>query len=765
MKSSVTLAEFGRWNHLDTGSGLVGIVHYYDLAYLSSTKSHSIVLSGWAFAGWNNNTHYKINIAIIDQNEKGILKLNTASYVENATTNGSGSVIAHDFNSDGIDDIFLAAHNESPLISTSSTVYLSQPGKKFSKITLDDSTQSHSAILSNFQGVPTVITAGYGGLDPYYRYSPLNNNFEVALWENTYSGSIYGSAALVGDLDNDGISELVIGDFKTGPGIPYSTSRPANIAIYKVADGRLADSPALQLDPYFNQERYQNIGLATDFGASLSHIYRAWTDDFNHDGKEDLLFGVGVWSSTGGWSRAKLQMFQNNGNLNFSDVTDNLGDAYDEKSSFVDYSMQMLDIDRSGIKSYLLAGDPGAKGKHQSNYLLLNDGTGKLHEALHDEFSAWSKGGGGKFIPYLRNDGLLSYLYIDQQNRLYNFDLQYDASKDFNDIITVNDRNHSNIIRTFAGNDVITDLNRSSNITHIDGGLGYDTAIYSMEQSKYSISVNNDHTFSIKDVFGYTDVLKNVERFKFTDSELHFPILGSIGGDNLKGTENDDVLNGLEGNDLLFGGKGADTLIGGLGDDLLDGEGGLDAVDYSSAGTSIKINLAKGSAFPLIDADSFGSGTDKLKGIEVIIASSFSDLIVGDKSSNQINASDGDDSIDGGLGSDTLIGGSGNDYFFFSSKRSLANADVIQDFIKGEDKIQLHSKVFSRLKGVSDLDNYFYVVSELIAQPISKTHHLIYEKSYGRLYYDPDGSGKGLASLITTLGSSIDLASSDIVVV
>jgi hypothetical protein len=59
-----------------------------------------------------------------------------------------------------VPDIFLAAHNESPSVPMASTVYLSQQNGTYKKVTLPDSIEAHSAILGNFNGVPTITTSG-----------------------------------------------------------------------------------------------------------------------------------------------------------------------------------------------------------------------------------------------------------------------------------------------------------------------------------------------------------------------------------------------------------------------------------------------------------------------------------------------------------------------------------------------------------------------------------------------------------------------------
>ena len=55
----------------------------------------------------------------------------------------------------------------------------------------------------------------------------------------------------------------------------------------------------------------------------------------------------------------------------------------------------------------------------------------------------------------------------------------------------------------------------------------------------------------------------------------------------------------------------------------------------------------------------------------------------------------------GGEGRDKLIGGAGGDYFLFSTKLSAKNADIIKDFVPGEDVVQLaHSLVKALDTGV-----------------------------------------------------------------
>jgi hypothetical protein len=244
-------------------------------------------------------------------------------------------------------------------------------------------------------------------------------------------------------------------------------------------------------------------------------------------------------------------MFQNKSNFQFTDVTDNLNSQWDINSD-PDYEMQIVDIDKSGIKSYLVGSGsflnhPNGNG----NYILLNDGTGKLYSALHSSFENWSQlvntyaknnysGHVGttfidNFRAYVDENGLINYVaqanagFFNSKNQFTVQDLfinvptRINISTDFTQNITVFDRNGSMLIRTWAGNDTFYDLNANSSPTKIDGGLGLNTAVYSGTYTQYLINKNVDGTIS---VFGsnapvkVNDTLKNIQILKFADQTI-----------------------------------------------------------------------------------------------------------------------------------------------------------------------------------------------------------------------------------------------------
>ena len=115
-----------------------------------------------------------------------------------------------------------------------------------------------------------------------------------------------------------------------------------------------------------------------------------------------------------------------------------------------------------------------------------------------------------------------------------------------------------------------------------------------------------------------------------------------------------DVLTGNAAANTLSGGRGDDTLTGGGGGDVLDGGSGSDRVSYGTAGSSVVVDLAAGTA-------SGGEGSDVLVGIEHLRGSVYDDLLTGDGGANILEGDAGDDLLIGGAGRDVHVGGAGSD--------------------------------------------------------------------------------------------------------
>ncbi len=163
-------------------------------------------------------------------------------------------------------------------------------------------------------------------------------------------------------------------------------------------------------------------------------------------------------------------------------------------------------------------------------------------------------------------------------------------------------------------------------------------------------------------------------------------LTGTSAADVLTGGAGDDTIAGGAGNDTLSGGDGDDRLEGGSGRDALNGGAGIDTASYagSAAGVVVDLQTGKGSG-----GDAQG---DLLSGIESLVGSGFADTLSGSAGVNAMFGGAGNDVLRGRGGADSLTGGAGADRFDFDALTDSglgAGADLIVDFAKGSDKIDL----------------------------------------------------------------------------
>ncbi|HIK11274.1 MAG TPA: DUF4347 domain-containing protein [Oscillatoriaceae cyanobacterium M33_DOE_052] len=142
-------------------------------------------------------------------------------------------------------------------------------------------------------------------------------------------------------------------------------------------------------------------------------------------------------------------------------------------------------------------------------------------------------------------------------------------------------------------------------------------------------------------------------------------IVGSAGADLVYGRGGTNQLNGGAGDDILYGGNGADDITGGVGLDQIFGDFGA---DYLA-----------------------GDGDD-----DVIFGGGGNDRIFGGSGNDLLSGDEGNDYLFGDAGVDTLTGGTGRDAFAVgngSGGMMMEMADVITDFVSGEDVIDLMSSL------------------------------------------------------------------------
>ena len=139
------------------------------------------------------------------------------------------------------------------------------------------------------------------------------------------------------------------------------------------------------------------------------------------------------------------------------------------------------------------------------------------------------------------------------------------SMEDYSSAITINDRIESSLIKTWAGDDTIFDLNTNLNSTEINAGDGSDTVVYSLSVDNYSateigksiivtpidtskggadtlISIETlqfaDGVAQLTDLIRPTDIDRGIYRFFNVDTGTHF-LSGST-------VERDSVINNLD---------------------------------------------------------------------------------------------------------------------------------------------------------------------------------------------------------------------------
>lgn len=310
------------------------------------------------------------------------------------------------------------------------------------------------------------------------------------------------------------------------------------------------------------------------------------------------------------------------------------------------------------------------------------------------------------------------------------------------------------------GNDV---LDSGSGADIVDGGLGIDHWIASYGSAVDDLTLALNATGN--GVFAGTDaVVRGIE---------HLTLTTGLGDDQIT-TSNpagNDVIATGDGNDYVKVVGGMDEVNMGNGEDVL-------VVDLSRSTTSVVTrdrgygwrefgNTKRTDVVKFYSAERLvvagGSGADRLwntgAGDDELRGGLGADVLGGDVGADRLFGDDGDDLLVGGAGADVLTGGVGADRFKFDSQSE--GSDLITDFVRGEDKIEVVSSAFSRLpEGPLAANSLFVVSASLPALPV-----FVFDPGASQLSFDPDGSGGSASVLLATLSGVTALTSSDIVVV
>jgi Ca2+-binding RTX toxin-like protein len=260
-----------------------------------------------------------------------------------------------------------------------------------------------------------------------------------------------------------------------------------------------------------------------------------------------------------------------------------------------------------------------------------------------------------------------------------------------------------------AGGDTINSADRA---LRIDGGDGID-----WWQADYSAA-----TKAILFKLGVTNAISAV-KLQAIDGIERISLITGSGNDTIRGGSQADYISTKGGNDIIDAG----ARVSGSDIDVVDGGDGTDTLIVDVSGETLNTSVGT-SASPTFfvrsdsgnyfvdaynmeilrfnggsgaDTASGGADRDTLSGAvgdDVLSGGGAADVLNGDNGNDTLNGGDGKDVLDGGKqndilrgggDADTLTGGVGLDVFDYDARldSTVASADTIQDFTRGQDHI------------------------------------------------------------------------------
>ena len=245
-----------------------------------------------------------------------------------------------------------------------------------------------------------------------------------------------------------------------------------------------------------------------------------------------------------------------------------------------------------------------------------------------------------------------------------------------------------------------------------------------------------------------------------TNLGLSFEINGTAGNDSLTGTALNERLNGMAGNDTLNGGAGIDSLSGGDGNDAYFVDTTTDLISDSSGTDTVSSSVSFSLAALSFIENLTLTGTAGLDGT----GNDLNNAITGNSANNTLTAGLGNDTINGGLGNDTLTGGPGIDTFRFTTTPGSANRDLITDFSGGVDKLSFSRSVFRGFGTQTSLSADQFAAGAGLTAAATHTQRFLYDTTTGILIFDSDGTGSLAPLQVAQLGAVIHsaLAATDV---
>lgn len=143
------------------------------------------------------------------------------------------------------------------------------------------------------------------------------------------------------------------------------------------------------------------------------------------------------------------------------------------------------------------------------------------------------------------------------------------------------------------------------------------------------------------------------------------------------------------------------------------------------------------------------------------------DRLIGKGGNDSIRGGNGQDEIRGGSGRDVLVGGNGNDFIETGGGSDIVRfeaaregGDTISDFTRNRDRIELVRAGFQSAIGAGALSANQFALGTTAR---TANHRIIYSRSTGNLWFDPDGVNEESQILLAQLANRTELSASDFI--
>ncbi|MEH2044044.1 hypothetical protein [Nostoc sp.] len=666
--------------------------------------------------------------------------------INNSDSSGVSVSSAGDVNSDGIADLIIGAYFADPNGSLSGQSYV-----VFGKST---------------------------GFSPQLNLSDLNgaNGFAInGINKGDASGISVSSA---GDVNSDGIADLIIGAFGANPN-GYSSGQS-----YVVFGKSTGWSATLNLSDLNGANGFaiNGINKYDILGRSVSSA-----GDVNADGIADLIIGAYHADPNGSNSGQSYVVFGKrtgwSATLNLSDLNGANGFAInginqDDSSGFSVSSAG--DVNSDGIADLIIGAqeaDPNGIASGQS-YVVFGKSTGWSATVNLSDLN----GANGFAINGINNS----------DNSGVSVSSAGDVNSDGIDDLIIGARfagaNGLGSGQSYVVFGKSTGWSATFNLSDLNGANGF--AINGINESDWS----GESVSSAGDVNsdGIDDLIIGADGADPNGylSGQSYVVFGKSTG--WSATLNLSDLNGANG--FIINGisllDGSGNSVSSAGDvnsdgiaDLIIGAPKAFPNDTNSGGQAYVVfggkNIGKSSTINLTGT----AGKDTLVGTDsnnIIDGNAGNDIINGFGGNDLLRGGSGDDTLTGGFGNDTLVGGAGNDVltggtgadkFLYNTDAASAlngiGVDTIADFKRSQgDQIILDKTTFSAIASTAGASFSNSSDFEITSSTGTSTAKIVYDPVSGQLFYNQNGSAAGFGSggLFATLTGAPTLMALDFVV-